>query len=298
MNINLECIYCTIKKADSLFSQYDSNEDNKLQFMKEVFKIISDSPKDDTAPYLNARIMRHLNSKLKLKDIYCEIKKEYNNLLLSMEEDILKCINESSDRLLTSLKYAMVGNFIDFGAMDKVDTDELKNLIKNAPDLEIDINEYNNFKKELEKAKKITYIVDNAGEIVFDKIFIRVIKEIYNNLKIDVIVRGRPVHNDATIIDVKEVGLINIVNVIENGTDIPGTQLNEINDKSRYSIDSADLIISKGQGNFETLFCCNKNIYYIFLCKCDLFTKRFNIERFKGIFVNEKNVKVRMNKSF
>lgn len=240
--------------------------------------------------------MRQLNSELNLKDMYYEIKEEYNKLLLSMENDILNYIYASSDKILTALKYAMVGNFIDFGAMDKVDTHELKKLIENAPNLEIDIKEYNNFNNELKNAQKITYIVDNAGEIVFDKIFIKVIKDIYNNLNIDVIVRGKPVHNDATLKDAKEVGLINIVNVIDNGTDIPGAQLDVINDKARYSIDNSDLIISKGQGNFETLYGCNKNIYYIFLCKCDLFTKRFNIERFKGIFVNEKNVRDRMSK--
>jgi len=98
-------------------------------------------------------------------------------------------------------------------------------------------------------------------------------------------------YNDATILDAEEIGLVNIVNVIDNGTDIPGTQLNKINRKSREIIDNADLIIAKGQGNFETLFGCDKNIYYIFLCKCDLFVNRFNMEKFNGIFANEKDIK-------
>lgn len=291
MDINLECIYCTIKKADSLFSQHETDEDKKLKFMKEVFQIISMSEKGDTSPYLNARIMRLLNSELNLADIYYEIKKEYNKLLISMEEEILSSIYNSGDKLRTALKYAMIGNFIDFGAMDKVDINQLKNLIKNAPEQVINVKEYENFLEELKNTKQIVYIVDNAGEIVFDKIFIKVIKEIYSDLIIDVIVRGKPAYNDATIIDAQEVGLCNIVNVVENGTDIPGTQLDVINTKSKEIIENADLIIAKGQGNFETLFGCGKNIYYIFLCKCNLFTNRFNIEKFKGIFVNERNVK-------
>jgi uncharacterized protein with ATP-grasp and redox domains len=290
MNINLECIYCTIKKADSLFSNYESDKDRKLEFMKKVFDVISKSEKTDTSPYVNAKIMRILNRELNLGDIYYEIKKEYNNLLLSMEKEILTNIYSSEDKLLVALKYAMVGNFIDFGAMDKVDINKLKEIIKRAPEQVIDVNEYDKFKKELNEAKKITYIVDNSGEIVFDKVFIKVIKQIYQNITIDVIVRGKPTYNDATIRDAEEVGLLNIVNVIENGTDIPGTQLDKISIKSKDIIDDADLIISKGQGNFETLFGCHKNIYYVFLCKCDLFTRRFNIEKFKGIFINEKNV--------
>jgi len=291
MDINLECIYCTIKKADSLFSKYETDEDEKLKFMKEVFKIISMSEKGDTSPYLNTRIMRSLNSKFNLGDIYYEIKKEYNKFLLSMEQEILGYIYKSEDKLLAALKYAMVGNFIDFGAMDKVDIGEFKKLITSAKEQAINENEYKQFLQELKNAKQIAYIVDNAGEIVFDKIFIKVINEIYPDIIVNAIVRGKPALNDATIVDAEEVGLCEIVNVVGNGTDIPGTQLDKINSKSKEIIDNADLIISKGQGNFETLFGCGKNIYYIFLCKCDLFTRRFNIEKFKGIFVNERNVK-------
>lgn len=291
MDINLECIYCTIKKADSLFSNYETDEDEKLKFMKEVFKIISMSEKGDTSPYLNTRIMRFLNSKFNLGDIYYEIKKEYNNLLISMQEEILRYIYSSQDKLLTALKYAMVGNFIDFGAMDQVDIEKLKKLIIGAKEQVIDVKEYQEFLQGLKDAKQIAYIVDNAGEIVFDKIFIKVINEIYPNIIVNVIVRGKPALNDATIIDAEEVDLCEIANVIENGTDIPGTQLDKINLESKEIIDNVDLIIAKGQGNFETLFGCGKNIYYIFLCKCDLFTRRFNIEKFKGIFVNERNVK-------
>lgn len=291
MDIGLECIYCTIKKADSLFNQYETDKDKKLEFMKKVFKIVSMSEKGDTSPLVNTKIMRMLNNEFNLGDIYYEIKEKYNRLLISMEEEILSSIYSSEDKIITALKYAMVGNFIDFAAMDKVDIDELKQLIKDATERIVDIKEYNNFKKELDDVSRMVYITDNAGEIVFDKIFIKIIKEMYPDISIDVIVRGKPVYNDATIKDAEETGLCNIANVLENGTDIPGTQLNNISKESKTAIDNADLIISKGQGNFETLFGCGKNVYYIFLCKCDLFTRRFNIEKFKGIFVNEKNVK-------
>lgn len=294
MDMNLECVYCTIKKADSSFSKYETDKDKKLEFMKNVFKIISMAEKGDTSPYINAKIMRILNKKFNIGDAYRDIKKEYNNLLISMEEEILKSVHGSEDKLLSALKYAMVGNFIDFGAMDKIDVNELKKLIENADKQEIDIKEYNRFLKELKDTKKIAYICDNAGEIVLDKIFIKVINEIYPHIITDVIVRGKYTYNDATVIDAEEVGLTDMVNVIGNGIDIPGTQLNKISPESKKIIDNADLIISKGQGNFETLFGCGKNIYYIFLCKCDLFTKRFNIERFKGVFANERSIKSMM----
>ncbi len=290
MDINLECIYCTIKKADSLFSQYNENEEEKIKFMKNVFKIVSTFSENDTSPYLNALILRELNSILGFDDIYFDIKKEYNKFIMSMEDEIFEEIQNSEDRILAGLKYAMAGNFIDFGAMDEVDICKLKEIIKSAGYQKIDIQEYKEFLDELEKAENIVYILDNAGEIVFDKMFIKIIKEVYPDIEIDAIVRGKPVYNDVTMTDAREVGLCEVVNVIENGTDIPGTQLNKINLKAKKAIDRADLIIAKGQGNFETLAGCGKNIFYIFLCKCNLFTERFNLEKFKGVFINEKSV--------
>jgi uncharacterized protein with ATP-grasp and redox domains len=291
MGINFKCIDCTMKKADSVINQFEKDKDRRMKLREKVFEIISKSPESDTSPYLNARVMRMLNRELYLGDIYYETKKEYNKLLLSMEGEILNNIHNSQDKLLAALKYAMAGNFIDFAVMEKVDIDELKDLIKKATEQVIDSKEYENFRKDIGNAEKIVYIADNAGEIVFDKIFIKVIKEIYPDINIAVIVRGKPIHNDATIIDAEEVGLSDIIEVIENGTDIPGTQLDEINAKAKGAIENSDLIIAKGQGNFETMVGCGKNIYYLFLCKCDLFIKKFNIERFKGIFVNERNVK-------
>ena len=291
MDTGLECIYCIIDKADLLFSEHETDEDKKVQFIKKVFNIISMSEKEDSPPYLTAQIIRVLNDELQLGDIYEDIKREYNELLVSMEDEILKTIYDSEDRLLTALKFAMAGNFIDFGAMDEVDVEQLKEIMRKAPQQAIDVVEYENFLKELENSGRLAYIIDNAGEIVLDKIFIKIIKELYPDLRIDAIVRGKPIYNDATILDAQEIGLCDLVNVVGNGTDIPGTHLETINEKSKMLIDNADFIISKGQGNFETLFGCGKNIYYIFLCKCDLFTKRFNLEKYKGIFVNEKNVK-------
>lgn len=295
MDTGLECIYCIIDKADLLFSEHETDEDKKVQFIKKVFNIISMSEKEDSPPYLTAQIIRVLNDELQLGDIYEDIKREYNELLVSMEDEILKTIYDSEDRLLTALKFAMAGNFIDFGAMDEVDVEQLKEIMFKAPQQAIDVVEYENFLKELENSGRLAYIIDNAGEIVLDKIFIKIIKELYPDLRIDAIVRGKPIYNDATILDAQEISLSDLVNVVGNGTDIPGTHLGTINEKSKKLIDNADFIISKGQGNFETLFGCGKNIYYIFLCKCDLFTNRFNLEKYKGIFVNEKNVKALMD---
>ena len=121
---------------------------------------------------------------------------------------------------------------------------------------------------------------------------IKFCKENYPNIKINAIVRGYPIYNDATIQDAISVGLTDFVDVCDNGFDAPGTVLTHINKKSRDLIDNADLIISKGMGNFETLYGCKKNIYYSFLCKCVYFTKRFGMKQFESVFKNESDIEL------
>ena len=132
--------------------------------------------------------------------------------------------------------------------------------------------------------------MDNCGEIVADKLLIKVIQEQYPEIHITVVVRGMEVLNDAVIEDAKDVGLTKIVEVIGNGNGIAGTQINKLSKEVRTVLDKADIIISKGQGNFETIHGCGRNIYYLFLCKCEWFSERFGMERLKGVFINEKNL--------
>ena len=101
--------------------------------------------------------------------------------------------------------------------------------------------------------------------------------------------RGKKILNDATMEDARMIGLTEIADVIDNGTEIAGTCLELIDIKAKECIEAADVIISKGQGNFETLNGCGLNIYYLFLCKCEWFVKRFGMEQFKGVFINDKN---------
>ena len=110
------------------------------------------------------------------------------------------------------------------------------------------------------------------------------------NAQITVIVRGKPVLNDVTIEDAIQVGLTDIVNVIGNGSEIAGTYLEDISEEAKNVIDDADVILAKGQGNFETLRMCEKNIYYIFMCKCEMFAKRFQVPKYYGMLISDKNV--------
>jgi len=290
MRANLDCIYCIIQKADSRYGEYENDNRKKLEFMKKVFTMLGKSQNDATAPYLSKCVNDLLRDEFRIKGDYAEIKDKYNQLVMALQEEIEDAIRKSDDVLLTALKYAMAGNFIDFGAMDDVKDDELYKVIDSVNAQRVDCEQYRAFQNDLDSAKHLVYLLDNSGEIVFDKIFIKFIKSIYPDINITAVVRGNPVFNDATMKDAEDTGLCSIVEMIGNGTDIPGTQLDRVNAQTLKAIDNADLIISKGQGNFETLYGCGKNIYYIFLCKCDLFVRRFGLERFSGVFATEKDL--------
>lgn len=284
MKASAECIYCIMNKTYELFCKYVEDEEERFIFTKELLISMSSYPDDMTAPYLNSQVMKILKEKVNVNDLYIEEKETYNNKILSIEEDIMNNIERSKDKLLSGLKYSMVGNFIDFGAMKNVDDNILNEIIDTALKQDVDISIYNMFKKEILEAEKLCYILDNAGEVVFDKMFIKIIRELNRDVKIDIIVRGEPILNDVTYKDAISVGIDKYGKIIENGTGIPGTDLREVNEETKKSIFESDVVIAKGQGNFETLCGVDANIYYIFLCKCDMFVRRFDIKKYEGVF--------------
>lgn len=288
MKANLTCINCMLTKAERNYKTYDKSEEGLLAFMKQTYGIIAASKETDTAPYIYEQINQILESKFKMGDPYYEGKRHYNQFLLRKEFEILQRINESQDQLLSALQFAMVGNLIDFGAMDEVDEEKLEDLIQRSHEQKLDEKTVEDFRSELEAGHRLVYLTDNAGEIVFDKVLIQTIRRLYPDVDIRVIVRGGAALNDALLEDAEEVGLTKLVPVMGNGTQIPGTQLDRISTEASQAIGAADFILSKGQGNFESLSETGLNIYFLFLCKCDLFVDRFHAKKFQGMFVKER----------
>ena len=140
----------------------------------------------------------------------------------------------------------------------------------------------------MKKASNVVYITDNCGEIVLDKIAIQMLKKTFPNIRVTALVRGLPAGNDATMEDAEFCGLTDIVPVLGNGSDVGGTWFHGISTHARELLQSADVILAKGQGNYETMHGCGLNIYYLFLCKCDWFQQLFHAKLLQGMFINEK----------
>ena len=287
--LNPQCISCMLNKhLKNIPDTFSSSQ--KTEYMQSILKIIGNADIGMSAPEIVERINEFKSNHGQTED-FSKIKRYFNELMLSFEKEIELNINNTQNPLKAAVKYAMAGNYIDFGAMANVHEDTLKETLNNAQNICIDEGEFKRFECEISTAKNIVYLVDNCGEIVLDKLLIKQIMSLNNSVKISVIVRGRPVLNDCTTEDAIQVGLDKLVSIIDNGTAIPGTALSKITPQALNAIENADIIISKGQGNFETLHHCGKNIYYIFLCKRKIFAEQFDTEIFTGIFINDKCLK-------
>lgn len=290
MRANSMCISCILGKQEKLIRDF-SDEDKKSQYINRVLEILRKHGQTESSPWLAEKINQLYEECWGEGEDYTVIKQRYNQLLLSKEKEILSCINNSNDCIRECIKYVSAGNYIDFSAVDNVNEHTLDELLQKVNEENISEIEYFNFKRDLEQAKKLVYVTDNCGEILLDKIFIKCIEDKYPKLKITVIVRGQNVINDATIEDAKQVGLTDIVTCIGNGNGAPGTVIKLLSEEAKQALFEADMIISKGQGNFESLFAEGLNPYYIFLCKCELFVRRFGLKQYESVFMKEERIK-------
>ncbi len=289
MKINSFCLTCLIQMQESQVRKFD-DEEKKMKYMREVLAFLSSCNPDLSAPALVKPLSRIYEKYWGRRDSMDEVKKEFNDFLLSMEEDLEMQIRKHNDPLEAALCFARTGNYIDYAAVKDISKDKLLELFEEQKQAGLEKNEYRLFLKDMEQASKLVYLTDNCGEVVLDKIALKMIREKYPDLDVTAVVRGEPVVNDADLDAARCVGLDRVVKVLENGSGIAGTDLDEISDEARREIETADVIISKGQGNFETIHGCGLNIYYLFLCKCDWFVQKFKTARFEGMFINERRI--------
>lgn len=289
MRVNSFCISCLVRRQEERIRNF-SDEEKKTEYMREVLKLISTDDSGLSAPTL-IRDMTEIYRRYwgDPGDMEKE-KREFNEFLLDMEEQLEAAVCRENDPLEAALNYARTGNYIDFTTVKDVSKKGLLELFERQSEKPLDAGEYACFLDDLAKAKSLVYLTDNCGEIVLDKIVIRILQERYPRLDILVLVRGAAVANDADLPAAREVGLDRLVPVMGNGSDIAGTDLRDLSREARRAVEQADLILSKGQGNFETLHGCGLNIYYLFLCKCEWFLRRFRAKPLEGMFVNERRI--------
>lgn len=281
------CMQCLIDRQYNLIRSMKS-EAEKAAHMRAVLQIIQDSRPGETAPVLSARMTRAYETRFGQALDYEPQKQFYNDFMLQRQVHIRQRIQSSPDPLAAAMRFARAGNYIDFGALKEVTPSQLESLLE--ADSPLDSETYAAFRKDLFSAKTLVYLTDNCGEIVLDKLLLEQLTNRFPALDICVIVRGEKAANDATLSDAAAVGLTGLCRVIGSGSAIAGTYLPDLSPEAWAAVYQADLLISKGQGNFETLHGCGKNIYYLFLCKCAWFERMFGLPQFEGVFYNERRI--------
>jgi uncharacterized protein with ATP-grasp and redox domains len=207
-------------------------------------------------------------------DPYREIKQHSNQRMLSLYPQLLEKIQSAEDSLEMAIRLAIAANIIDFGAKHNLDDETIDRVMAESIAIPLDRELVEQLRQEIHRAESILYLGDNAGEIVCDRLLI----EQLPREKITYVVRGNPIINDVTIADAQTVGITELVSVIDNGADAPGTILAECSPEFRDRFHSADLIIAKGQGNYESLSNSNQNIFFLLKAKCPVIARDLNCQ--------------------
>ena len=284
MKVYPECYNCFITQA--IRSSRIHTDDNKkvLEVVQNVVKILTDIDHQLPPPVISENVYKTIRTVLGVSDPYKEIKKKYNHIAMDYEKFARVRIKASKDPVFCALKLSLAGNIIDFGGeMDKFSVEETINdtihngFFKNDTEL---------FKADLKNAENLILIADNTGEIVFDKILIETIKNLHPKLKIHVFVRGGAIINDALFEDAVYIGLDKIAKIVSAPRAIPGFWPEYCNAECRKIWEKADIIISKGQGNFETLSEINdRRIYFLLIVKCKVVASFLKLKKFSKIFM-------------
>lgn len=275
--MNSECMICQLKSIQRHLKTVDITETEKLDIIQSFLSYLGSVDRKVSNPEMAAELNRLIAAHHPEKSIYQKEKQEFNRFMLAQYDKHDQLIRSSENPLKTAVKLAIAGNIIDFGPNHTFSVEETIHRVLNA---DLTIDDFDLLETELKKAKRILYLGDNAGEIVMDKLCIKTI----NKPSLQFVTRGFPVLNDVVKEDAEQVKMDEVCQIINNGTDIPSTVLNQCSKSFNEAFDQADVIISKGQGNLEgLLYQRNRNIFFLFTVKCDAIANLTNTK--KGDFV-------------
>ena len=271
MKVHLDCFPCFLRQ--SLIALRLGTDDEALQeaVLKSTLEYIWDTDTSQPPAYTTTFIHRKIRQMLG-KDPFREIKARYNRIALKLYPSMKALMDKSPDPLSTAARLAIAGNIIDFGIFTSVD---IEGTVDRALSTNLAVDDYLAFRDAVAGTDEILYLTDNAGEIVFDRLLIEQLMA--SGKKIRAAVKGSPVINDSTMFDAEESGLTKICEVIENGSDAVGTILPWTSSGFQKAFSNARLIISKGQGNFETLAGIDKNIFFLFQSKCNVVSEELGL---------------------
>lgn len=274
MQTQLECLPCFIRQALEAARHAHTDEAVQESILRQVCQWVCDADLLLPPPVMSQQIHRLVREMTDNPDPYKEHKKKLNDTVLPLLPELREAVAQAPDPWLAALRVAIAGNAMDLGAYGHIDHAAIRENLFRAIRQPI----YGNLRRlreVLAEARHILYIADNTGEIVADRLFI----EQLHTAHVTVVVRGRPIINDATMLDARAAGLTEIAEVIDNGSDAPGTVLSECSESLKRYFATADVVLAKGQGNFETLSSNRRpNLFYLLMAKCPLIVSKLKCQ--------------------
>jgi uncharacterized protein with ATP-grasp and redox domains len=268
MKTFVDCIPCLVRQALDSVRLVTDDEAVHKELLRTVLRAISDMDLRQSPPTMGQRIHRLIRTLTGQRDPYREMKTAHNHLALQIYPTLKTRVEQSEHPLQTAIRLAIAGNVIDMAVNSRLSERHVRDGIDRALTLPFEGN-VQEFSRAISKAERILYLADNAGEIVLDRLLI----EQMPMKKLTVVVRGSPVINDATMIDAETAGITELVETIDNGSDAPGTLLDDCSEAFRERFNSVDVIIAKGNGNYETLSEVDRDIFFALKVKCSVIAR-------------------------
>lgn len=276
MKMKDKCLPCLVNQVIKVADV--TKAENRDVLFHEVFSYLSKVDFNKTNPEISGETFAILKKHLGNDDPYYEVRKYYNNLLMKLSGTYENKIDNSQDSFFQAMKYAVIGNIIDFNPIHNSTLEEIMDFINQADELAFQINHMEQLKQEIKKAKSVLYLGDNCGEICFDKLFIKEIKKQNPNILIYFGVRGEPVINDSIESDAYEVGINEYATIISNGDGSLGTVLERTSTEFQKNFEEVNIVISKGQANYECLSeCKKKEIFFLLMTKCEVIAEDIGV---------------------
>jgi len=275
MKTYLDCIPCLFAQALAAARIAGAKEDMQKKILDEVAKLVPGFSMESTPPETGRIVYRLVSRLTGNEDPYREIRKNSNQLILNLYPELEALVKNSKDRILCAIKLAIAGNIIDYGALASFNgaltSFNIEEEVRNSLKSRFSVFDYSEFKQALDNTESILYLGDNAGEIVFDKLLIEELRKL--GKEITYVVKDKPIINDVQIEDARDCGIDKIAKVISNGGDGAGTVLSLCSREFLEIYHEAQLIISKGQGNFETLSAERTPLFFLFKVKCPVIAR-------------------------
>ena len=267
MNIKPDCLVCLYNQALKTTKILELDDEKSAEILLKVASLLSNYSLNYTPPQIAKDTYALIEKLTNNPDPLEEVKKESINKAKSFKPFLYDVINKSEDKLLSALKIAVAGNVIDFGAKEQID---LGHILDEIFHTNFAIDNYDNLKKELSTAKSVVILGDNAGENIFDVILADILKQLYD-IEIYYFVRGKPIINDVTIKEATSSDMVKFAKITDTVVPTPGFDLKYANDISKDIFENVDVVISKGMGNFESLYnVAKRKVFYLFVVKCNV----------------------------